>query len=602
MDCLTRPPNSDKMKFKAGYLGLCVVVLALFGSVIAGLVLNVDKVETTTTAYDYVTDITGLFEFTDEPQYIEYAPASNYTGYTNTVNINTNPTGISFSQTSVANNYRMPLTYTVANTGPSGTLNNGSNYTQALTDMPTFNVFGANRPSAPSGYAVLKSELVPSKVVSLYDFAVANFGTLSNYEKITIDLTAPSVGYPIVDAFYYPLNGTVWQKSSTQVRTIEINCADLTYKAYRAGDSVPYGSGSAYNAGLFYGNATQTTTMWNLNDSYDVISNSELTLSWTSTLYYAPTYAYMIPSAGVTLAENPNGGYFSTVWDNDTTTAYDNVKVKIVVELNDTGGLLVDNLIVTRDVFGDFPAVEITLDTLTQKAYVRPVVSFTNFIDYVVADGTISEIQTVINDPIDSITFRPYDDRTPLRWSVSGTTLFMDSYDAVMVDPTIDLARYWPNMTSYRFWFQSFALVGESVTINGVTYDVDENDSINISGIPERLRNVYISYDLNDNVSITFANSNRSYDLGPAVDRTVSFDGIWYFTTGLYEGVESTEENYTWAGVFEGNADTVIILGLGLVVVVGLAFSRAGQKFRLLDKVVIALCVFALVMAIGGFT
>lgn len=602
MDCLTRPPNSDKMKFKAGYLGFCVVVLALFGSVIAGLVLNVDKVETTTTAYDYVTDITGLFEFTDEPQYIEYAPASNYTGYTNTVNVNTNPTGISFSQTSVANNYRMPLTYTIANTGPSGTLNNSSNYTQALAEMPTFNVFDANRPSAPSGYAVLKSQLVPSKVVSLYDFAVANFGALSNYEKIIIDLTAPPVGYPIVDAFFNTITGALYQKSSYQVRTIEINCADLTYKAYRAGNNMPYSSGSLYNAGLFYGNATQTTTMWNLNDSYDVISNSELTLSWTSTLYYPPTYAYMIPSAGVTLAENPNGGYFSTVWDNDTTTAYDNVKVKIVVELNDTGGLLVDNLIVTRDVFGDFPAVEITLDALTQKAYVRPVVSFTNFVDYVVADGTIREIQTVINDPIDSIAFRPYDDRTPLRWSVSGTTLFMDSYDAVMVDPTIDLTRYWPDMTSYRFWFQSFALVGESVTINGVTYDVDENESITINGITERLRNVYISYDLNDNVTLTFANSNRSFDLGPAVDRIVSFDGIWYFTTGLYEGVESTEENYTWAGVFEGNADTIIILGLGLVVVVGLAFSRAGQKFRLLDKVVIALCVFALVMAIGGFT
>lgn len=590
------------MKFKAGYLGLCVVVLALFGSVIAGLVLNVDKVETTTTAYDYVTDITGLFDITDEPQYIDYDPASNYTGYVNTVNVNTNPTGISFSQASVANNYRMPLTYTIANTGPSGTLNNSSSYTQALTEMPTFSVFNANRPSAPSGYTVLKSQLVPSKVVSLYDFAVANFGTLSNYERITINLTAPSVGYPIVDAFYNVLNGTLWQKSSTQIKTIEINCADLTYKAYRAGDTVPYGTGSLYNAGLFYGNATQTTTMWNLNDSYDVISNSELTLTWTSTLYYPPTYAYMIPSAGVTLAENPSGGYFSTTWDNDTTTAYDNVRVKIVVELNDTGGLLIDNLVVTRNVYGDFPAVELTLDTLTQRAYVRPVVSFTNFVDYVVADDIIREIPTIIDNPIDSITFRTYDDRTPLRWSVAGTTLFMDTYNAVMVNPSIDLSKYWPNMDSYRFWFQSFALVGESVTINGVTYEVDENESITINGITERLRNVYVSYDLNDNVTLTFANSNRSFDLGPAVDRTVSFDGIWYFTAGLYEGVESTEENYTWAGVFEGNADTVIILGLGLVIVVALAFSRAGQKFRLLDKVVIALCVFALVMAIGGFT
>lgn len=591
------------MKFKAGYLGLCVVVLALFGSIIAGLVLNVDKVETTTTSYDYVTDITGLFEITDEPQYIEYAPASNFTGYSNTVNNNTNPTGISFSQASVANNYRMPLTNVIANTGPSGTLNNSSNYTQALTEMPTFNVFNPNRPSAPSGYTVLKSQFVPSKVVSLYDFAVANFGTLSNYERITINLTAPANGYPIVDAFYYTINGTLWQKPSSQVKTIEINCADLTYKAYRAGDTVPYGTGSVYNAGIFYGNATQTTTMWNLNDSYDVISNSELTLSWTSTLYHPPTYAYMIPSAGVTLAENPSGGYYSTRWDNDTTaTPYDNVKVKIVVELNDTGGLLIDNLVVTRNVYGDFPAVEFTLDTLTQRAYVRPVVSFTNFVDYVVADDTIREISTIINNPIDSITFRTYDDRTPLRWSVAGTTLFMDTYDAVMVNPTIDLSRYWPDMTSYRFWFQSFALIGESVTINGETYDVDENESITIRGIPERLRNLYISYDLNNNVSLTFANSNRTYDLGPAVDRTVSFDGIWYFTTGLYEGVESTEENYTWAGVFEGNADTVIILGLGLIVVVGIAFNRAGQKFRLLDKVVVALCVFALVMAIGGFT
>ena len=69
------------MKFKSGMLGLCIVVLALFGTILAGFCLDVESQTRTVTNYEYVTDETGLFDIGNAPQYIEYNPSSNYTGY-----------------------------------------------------------------------------------------------------------------------------------------------------------------------------------------------------------------------------------------------------------------------------------------------------------------------------------------------------------------------------------------------------------------------------------------------------------------------------------------------------------------------------------------
>lgn len=590
-------------------MGLCVVVLALIGSAMAGFLLNVDKVEKTTTGYNYVTDITGLFDISDDPQYIEYNPASNYTGYTaDVVNLDV-PTGISFQPSSVANNYRIITELGQTITGPSGTINDSSTYPQISQPSKTFSVASsAIRPSATGTHAPLSSSLVTTKATTLYDWATATFGDLSQYDSIVVDWTSPSVAYPVSYAFFHNATSTLMQVSTTHWASTTINPKDLTFITQTTSTGIT-AKGSLYDYYIYYGDATQTTLMWNLNNSYNVTATPSLSISYTSTITYAPTYEYMIPSAGVTLAPNPLGGYFTTEWDNDTGTAYDNVKVDVLIQLTDSGRIQIFGVgayfNVSKAEYGNFPAVMVTFDTLRGIAEVRPVVRFVNFFDYDVADTVIDSMQTNgVLQYVDTIGFEALATSggwyTPLRWSIVNTTIEMDTHNAVMVDPSINLANYWPDMEAYRFWVQSVALYGDSVTINGQTYEIGPNESITVNGITERFRNVYISYDLDNNVTLTFVSSNRSYDLGQAVDRTLSFGGIWYFNMGLYEGTGTTMTDYEWAGSFD-NADTIIIFGLGVLLVLWIAFSKAGYRFKLLDKVVIGVAVFALVGFIGGF-
>ena len=87
------------MRFNGGYLGACIIVLSILLGIAGGLMLNVNETSVSSTKYDYVTDITGLFDTSQEPQYIDYEPATNYTGYTNTT-AGADPSGITYTHTS----------------------------------------------------------------------------------------------------------------------------------------------------------------------------------------------------------------------------------------------------------------------------------------------------------------------------------------------------------------------------------------------------------------------------------------------------------------------------------------------------------------------
>jgi len=69
------------MSFKNGYLGVLVLIIALVATICGSWVLSMDVTEKETTQYNYLTELTGLFSTEQAPQYIEYNPSTNYTGY-----------------------------------------------------------------------------------------------------------------------------------------------------------------------------------------------------------------------------------------------------------------------------------------------------------------------------------------------------------------------------------------------------------------------------------------------------------------------------------------------------------------------------------------
>lgn len=69
------------MQFQNGYLGAMILVLAIVLTLVASYALSLDVEDKQVTKYEYVADLTGLFDSEQAPTYIEYNPSSNYTGY-----------------------------------------------------------------------------------------------------------------------------------------------------------------------------------------------------------------------------------------------------------------------------------------------------------------------------------------------------------------------------------------------------------------------------------------------------------------------------------------------------------------------------------------
>lgn len=640
-------------RFGPGYLGACIVGVALLGGLLLGSIANVDTHTENTTAYEYKTDITGLFDVSQDPQFIDFNPASNYTGYTNTVADYSDPSGISYVNTNIANNYRILTEQPHVQAGPSGTVNNNTSlpqYTFTYEDAPADVriVLSANGPEITYNSGLRSGYITGFKGATVYDWVVSLFGDLSQYSEITITATPSSYTAPstraMIGSVYWWASGGYYDISNdlygTTARTFTIDPVNMTY-SYTVGQFIT--TRSLYSTYLFYGNGTQyDTQIVSQNTVNHNTVGTELSFTYTSTYTTIGAYNYMIPADGV--QNSTIGG--ATVWDNDQgATNYDNYAVRFLFGPNfntGTGQFDPINQISQHDTaltiaktgggqdtftlknnnqggglagwktwlngsytaLGDFPAVLISIekspyntDGKTIKAY-----GVTSFTDYQTIEIDPAPLATWAGSDYDldniTITNIPNGDSNPINvsWSVYGTTVFMNTYNAVLSNPSINLANYWPDMTSYRFALKNIALYGDSITINGVNYPVT-NQKITIGDKSYNLKNCYISYSREGDTSITFNDVNKTVDLGATVSKVLSFYGNWGFSMGLYEGVQSSKEVYDWdISLFGDGLNTCILIALGLLAVGALVciYFKVGLKFT--DKAVLGAGALILVM------
>ena len=69
------------MQFRQGMLGVAVLAVAIAGALIGAWVMSMDVEEREVINFSPLTDITGLFDTEMAPQFTDYSPSSNYTGY-----------------------------------------------------------------------------------------------------------------------------------------------------------------------------------------------------------------------------------------------------------------------------------------------------------------------------------------------------------------------------------------------------------------------------------------------------------------------------------------------------------------------------------------
>ena len=291
--------------------------------------------------------------------------------------------------------------------------------------------------------------------------------------------------------------------------------------------------------------------------------------------------------------------------------------VKIIARLYDSNA----NMIVQNYYdFGSWRTFIVTIDTINAKVDYTKVMGFRSFTDYEeTVSGTILSYASYgdfNNQAIMDISINPITDTVP-RQSVVKTLVFLNTYGVVLRNPTLDVSTYFPEMTQMRLNFYSFALYGTSMTINGHTipviapnvtiyYTQDGTGKNTIADEPGQrtlektieLTNIYITWD-GTNCTLTFANENFTVDMGTYTDKTISFAGMWYFATGLYEPYTATESTYEvdWYNGFDLSTFGIIFATMLLL---GALAIRVTVGARFMDYIIIVCGIIIALILAGG--
>lgn len=277
---------------------------------------------------------------------------------------------------------------------------------------------------------------------------------------------------------------------------------------------------------------------------------------------------------------------------------------------------------------GTWNTMLISIDTEHGNVSVTPVKTFTDFTDFTLNDRmkkTVLDFSATITDAaIESIAHSDTGDQANrARFSVVDTWPFLDSYGVILQDPSLNFHDYFPQFDSIRVNFYSFALFGDSITINGITYPVtdgkvtvtyvsDDGNNYLPEVMPNRdpttrtfeLNNIYVTFSDDGHVYLTFNDKHFTLDLGlfQPDQWVVSMAGTWYFTSMAYEPYTATEKSLSgWKTLPTTSANEMILIFLGILCVafaaVAIHVKRSG--FGILDLIIIGSAALVAFLLLG---
>lgn len=602
------------MKFNNGYFGACICVLALLGTASCGFFLNIEKDTREVTNYNYTADVSGLFSYTDAPEYIDYNPSSNLNGYDDNV---------VYTPSNVVNNY--PYAVERGNTVPlsSFTFTNNSNLPNDYgpwqgNSNVRFVWFNDNAPLPLNEYL-----LDNNKATKLSN--VLNAMNLSEYETVSLDISQGqypvylfhenwswSQDYGQATGYYtgytestselvYPRQWVVMDRILPT--HIDVEVTSYICSVYN-GSTLLY-TDTADNIGFL------AWYSWRNSDPMTPIHrDTSITFSGTGT---EPTiYSYMNPQAGIkattTDAIWSNGYHNNTIdikviknGDNNTWphTLQFTIGTSTVHTMYTGSGfrVSVNNINPYTDI-GNWLGVQIRLNGSDGSVTFTP----TNDLDMLSTVEPTDYSLTFENvfTPGDIDSFKVKTLANTSKFQVTGTKVFLNTYNTVMIDPSINIGDYFPNYDEYRLNFYSFAILGDSVTINGQTCPVNkENGTITFRNAADfeftkTLANIYLTFQ-DGHTYLTFVNDSSVYDLGETVNSVVSFSGMWYFTTGLYKAVDGVETfwNLDLDGMFHATAGECLLIFIGIIGLGTIVYTVWGRgKLGTYDWIVIIFSIF----------
>lgn len=525
------------MKFQSGILGVIIVVIALMGTIFGGYLMNVHQEQVTTTNYDPVTDVTSLFNFTEQPDYIEYNPAKNYTGYSLS---NGSATGVDYTSSSTINQYYMSSSTTTTTTVDLNVLNStsqiydstdyftnfyGQPYGNPDANQPWLRPYGLGwfHPYFVNGDNLLtyltSNNLIPANTKSItihpknsnsmVGISVAPNIDISGSDPLATPLIASATyndyANSDLDAYGYPLvvkfrafNSI--PKSSVQNYWITDSMPNQCYLSYDV-DSGSWtmdvnGQKSTDVYGLISyprdNRAIRTTSQLDTSNGISIRAfNEEYTLSAYDTLVdvifsFEPVYDYMKPSDGVSIDHNSS---LTTDWSNgksigDVKIIFGNNGTPCSNTLTTSAGTEIavsyngtSNLISlnggTPVDIGAWNYFVLDISPMNGTLSVIPVSTFNSYLSYTTANY-VYQIGSIPNTNITKISWNGTS--ASYTFSVSST-IIQQTTKLLMQDAGLDVKNYFPLEDGYRLDINSFATYGDSITVNGITFYGDANNN-----------------------------------------------------------------------------------------------------------------------------
>ena len=376
-----------------------------------------------------------------------------------------------------------------------------------------------------------------------------------------------------------------------------------------------------------YGTKTIYAVWTELDDSITYWSNGEYNASvsvlfrmddpFTKT-YYLNATAYLQKFMGTVSDTDSSAmftptGHYVTVEVSSNPVTGNSFRSVVTATLYNQNGQAIKSASLELGAWNTFI---VTMDVHDFNVSVTKVSQFASFNSYVRNDTTTvinwSEHLSYPDITLNEIEYF-YQSNAP-RQQVTETLVFLNTYGIVMKDPYLNIDQLWPSMQNVRFNFFSFALYGSTATINGITFPIADgkitipynNSYSSYSYDPDSDRtktfdftNFYLTWE-NGHCYISFYDDSIRFDLGEYTDRVISFGGVWYFSSAIYEAYTVTETEVTkdwWDFNFDFTAFALILAGL--LTLAGI-YMRLKTKAKAADLlIIIGGIVLALIFA-GG--
>lgn len=267
-----------------------------------------------------------------------------------------------------------------------------------------------------------------------------------------------------------------------------------------------------------------------------------------------------------------------TISNNNVSVDYDGGRFSVTLN----GGDPID--------IGTWRNIVLSIDLINGKLYAIPVKTFNSYTNVVLTNTSVT-IGDLVSGQTTTISWIPTN--KSFRFNVYSTSVFMDTYGVIMVNPSLNISDYFTDLNGfYRLKLTNFATIGSSMTVNGETLNVTGN-TITYNNKSLIIKDMEITY---ADGKVTIGDNHTDIDLGDITTTNISMTGAWYFLTELERGYTTQKLVYDWdwgTFIFDNTQFCVFYLGF---MAAALIVARRYCSLSITDYVVLGI---SIIIALG---